>query len=206
MARSLWSFTEGRPGLGLPGRQAGTSGWPGGMARRSTPQHGALLSTGDQCLGEGALHRWHIRWILKASCCRKMFSLPCHEVISVVGAALSNRRCCLLCAGWGEEEREHKRAALRRVLDAAVAGNTDGLFYYQGLHDIAAVLLFVCGELPAYRLLRDLAAGHLRDCTRPDLAAATETLRLLYPILQQVGEVKRTGKEGRRQRLRHLPM
>ncbi|KAI3436556.1 hypothetical protein D9Q98_005972 [Chlorella vulgaris] len=87
--------------------------------------------------------------------------------------------------GWSDAEREVKRAALRHVLDAAVAGNKAGLFYYQGLHDIAAVLLFVCGELPACRLLRALAEGHLRDCTRPDLAAATETLRLLYPILEQ---------------------
>ncbi|KAL4857897.1 TBC1 domain family member 20 [Chlorella vulgaris] len=87
--------------------------------------------------------------------------------------------------GWSDAEREAKRAALRHVVDAAVAGNKAGLFYYQGLHDIAAVLLFVCGELPACRLLRALAEGHLRDCTRPDLAAATETLRLLYPILEQ---------------------
>lgn len=87
--------------------------------------------------------------------------------------------------GWTDAEREAQRAALRRVLDAAVAGNAGGVHYYQGLHDIAAVLLFVCGELPAHRLLRALAACHLRDCTRPDLAAATETLRLLYPILQQ---------------------
>ena len=94
-------------------------------------------------------------------------------------------RCC---AGWEEGEREAKRAALRRVVDAAVAGNAAGLHYYQGLHDIAAVLLFVCGgdERAAHRLLAALAAGQLRDCTRADLAAATETLRLLYPILEQV--------------------
>lgn len=92
-----------------------------------------------------------------------------------------------LLAGWSEPDREAKRAALRRVLDAAVAGNARGVHYYQGLHDVAAVLLFVCGgERPAYRLLRALVGGHLRDCTRPDLAAATETLRLLYPILDEV--------------------
>jgi hypothetical protein len=72
------------------------------------------------------------------------------------------------------------------VLDGALGGNAGGTFYYQGLHDVAAVLLFVCGELPAYRLLRVLTGCHLRDCTRPDLAAATETLRLLYPMLEQV--------------------
>ncbi|PSC72783.1 TBC1 domain family member 20 [Micractinium conductrix] len=88
--------------------------------------------------------------------------------------------------GWSEEGRAAKRAALRRVIDAAVGSNTSGIFYYQGLHDIAAVLLFVCGsELAAWRLLHALAGGHLRDCTRVDLAAATETLRLLYPILER---------------------
>eukprot|EP00887_Chlorella_sp_A99_P002678 scaffold6.g2678.t1 len=74
--------------------------------------------------------------------------------------------------GWEEADREERRAALRRVLDAA------------GLHDIAAVLLFVCGERLAFRMLAALATCHLRDCTRRDLAAATEMLRLLYAILE----------------------
>ena len=132
--------------------------------------------------------------------------------------------------GWGEEEREERRAALRRVLNAAVAGNARGVHYYQaragcgcggaawghgkhtpvhptppphsppdpapmhspppqthpqGLHDVAAVLLFVCGERPAARLLAHLATCHLRDCTRADLGPATEVLSLLYPVLEQ---------------------
>ena len=63
-----------------------------------------------------------------------------------------------------------------------------------GLHDIAAVLLFVLGsELSAYRLLRALASTQLRDCTRPNLGAATETLRLLYPILEQVVHLANRG-------------
>ena len=108
---------------------------------------------------------------------------------AVAPGGSTGRRHPLSClpTGWPEGEREAKRRALRRVLDGAVAGNEGGLYYYQGLHDVAAVLLFVCGEPAAYRLLRALAACHLRDCTRPDLAAATETLRLLYPILEQVG-------------------
>ena len=88
-------------------------------------------------------------------------------------------------AGWSDEARGERRGALRRVLDAAVAGNAEGAHYYQGLHDVAAVLLFVCGEAAAYRLLRALLGCHLRDCARPDLAAAIEALRLLYPLLQQ---------------------
>ena len=72
------------------------------------------------------------------------------------------------------------------MLTAAVGGNAGGVHYYQGLHDVAAVLLFTCGEAAAYRLLAHLAACHLRDCTRPTLDAAVEMLSLLYPILKQV--------------------
>jgi hypothetical protein len=56
----------------------------------------------------------------------------------------------------------------------------------QGLHDVASVLLFVCGERAAYRMLAYLVTCHVRDCTRPSVDAAVEVLALLYPILQQV--------------------
>jgi hypothetical protein len=55
--------------------------------------------------------------------------------------------------------------------------------WLQGLHDIASVLLLVCGEVLAYRMLSRLTVCHLRDCTRASLASALETLKLLYPIL-----------------------
>lgn len=86
--------------------------------------------------------------------------------------------------GWTDDARAERRAALKRVLDATVAGNSEDIFYYQGLHDVAAVLLFVAGEAAAYRMLSRLAACHLRDCTRPTLQAAVEVLGMLYPILQ----------------------
>lgn len=86
--------------------------------------------------------------------------------------------------GWSDEDRNNKRAALKRVIDATIGGNEGNLHYYQGLHDVAGVLLFVCGEPSAYRMLTRLATCHLRDCTRPRLDAVTESLTLLYPILQ----------------------
>ena len=47
--------------------------------------------------------------------------------------------------------------------------------YYQGLHDVASVLLLVTGsEVAAFRLLRRLAGCQLRDFTRPTLDAALE--------------------------------
>ena len=63
--------------------------------------------------------------------------------------------------------RDERREALHRVLTAATVHGLDaGVHYYQGMHDVAAVLLFVAGERPAYRMLCHLSTCHLRDCTR----------------------------------------
>lgn len=86
--------------------------------------------------------------------------------------------------GWAEERRGQARASLRRVINGAVAaGAADRVHYYQGLHDVASVLLLVTGEVAAFRLLRRLAACQLRDCTRASLDAALETLDLLPAAL-----------------------
>jgi hypothetical protein len=37
------------------------------------------------------------------------------------------------------------------------------VYYYQGLHDVASVLLLVAGECPAFDMLCRLATGHLRS-------------------------------------------
>lgn len=56
--------------------------------------------------------------------------------------------------------------------------------YYQGLHDVASVLLLVAGELPAFDMLCRLATGHLRDATRPSLDPVIELLGLMGPIVE----------------------
>ena len=53
----------------------------------------------------------------------------------------------------------------------------------QGLHDIASVLLLVCGEKASYALLERLALCHLRDCTRATLDPVMQLLQLLMPLL-----------------------
>ena len=75
------------------------------------------------------------------------------------------------CAGWTDEARGAKRDELRHVLTAAVCAGADAegdgeVRYYQGMHDVAAVLLFELGERPAYAALHRLARCQLRDCTR----------------------------------------
>lgn len=84
-----------------------------------------------------------------------------------------------------EEEQLERRSELQRVIEATIAGNESGIHYYQGLHDVASVVLLVSqSEFLASRILRCLASCHLRDCTRPTLEAAKEVLGMLYPILE----------------------
>lgn len=58
------------------------------------------------------------------------------------------------------------------------------MHYYQGLHDVASVLLLVGGEAPAFTMLCRLSTGHLRDATRPSLDPVIELLGLMAPILE----------------------
>ncbi len=71
-----------------------------------------------------------------------------------------------LAAGWSDAQREEKRQELRFVLDATVCAQGGTIFYYQGLHDVASVLLLVMGDRTAYQTLTHLSLCQLRDCTR----------------------------------------
>lgn len=84
---------------------------------------------------------------------------------------------------WSEDKRDGKRQQLQRVLNATVAHSGGEACYYQGLHDVASVLLMVGGEAFAFRLLCHLTTCQLRDCTRPTLDAVMEQLPLVIHIL-----------------------
>lgn len=86
--------------------------------------------------------------------------------------------------GLSEEAKEEKREALRRLLNAVVNYHDGDVHYYQGLHDIGAVLILTVGERLAFPLLCKIATCQLRDCTRVNLDAVTELLRLINPIVE----------------------
>lgn len=69
-------------------------------------------------------------------------------------------------AGWTDAQREDKRKELQFVLDATVCSQDGTIFYYQGLHDVASVLLLTMGDRAAYETLTHLSLCQLRDCTR----------------------------------------
>jgi hypothetical protein len=58
------------------------------------------------------------------------------------------------------------------------------VFYYQGLHDVASVLLLQLGERPAAGVLAALLVGHLRDASRESLDATMEVLGLMGAIVE----------------------
>lgn len=106
-----------------------------------------------------------------------------------------------LTPGWDEARREVRRAGLRRVLDATVVEGGGGVHYYQGLHDVASVLLLNCGEFPAFTMLRRLVRHQLQDCAGPSLEPVLKSLELLLPIVKaadpEVGAfLERSGVGG----------
>ena len=71
--------------------------------------------------------------------------------------------------GWSEEKREDRRTELRDCLNAVVSKSGGDINYYQGMHEVAAVLLFVCDKKEAAApMLEALLNSHLRDFTRCD--------------------------------------
>jgi hypothetical protein len=92
---------------------------------------------------------------------------------------LDVRRSHWIPASAGKEAREKLSAVIRGVL----ATHPGECRYYQGLHDIAAVLVLVCAD-HAPAVLDRLVLGHLRDNVRGGgLDAAMENLRLLPHLI-----------------------
>ena len=86
-------------------------------------------------------------------------------------------------------------------MDATVVEGGGGVHYYQGLHDVASVLLLNCGEFPAFTMLRRLVRHQLQDCAGPSLEPVLKSLELLLPIVKaadpEVGAfLERSGVKG----------
>jgi hypothetical protein len=89
--------------------------------------------------------------------------------------------------GWVADAgaRSSLRTQLTRVI-AKVLERDSELHYFQGFHDIAAVMLLVCGERLAYETLCKLTDDRLRPWLAPTLAPIQRMLGLLFPIICRV--------------------
>ena len=77
------------------------------------------------------------------------------------------------------------RTKLARLVQGVVASHPGRSHYYQGLHDIAAILqtaLANSTDLTGAAIER-LTLGHLRDCVQGGLGAVMDTLRLLPHLI-----------------------
>eukprot|EP00993_Chasmostoma_nieuportense_P002235 NODE_3049_length_1040_cov_21.813801_g2907_i0.p1 GENE.NODE_3049_length_1040_cov_21.813801_g2907_i0~~NODE_3049_length_1040_cov_21.813801_g2907_i0.p1 ORF type:complete len:343 (+),score=96.57 NODE_3049_length_1040_cov_21.813801_g2907_i0:58-1029(+) len=83
----------------------------------------------------------------------------------------------------GDVHRPKKRRQLLRLLNYAL--HTTGCNYYQGLHDIAGVLLLVCGEQTAAGMTVHLLRNHLKHYVTDSLSGVLHTLALVLPIVAQ---------------------
>lgn len=79
-----------------------------------------------------------------------------------------------------------KREELAWMLNGVCSAHPDDVYYYQGLHDIAGVLLLIVEDAAlAKALLERLALHHLRDCTRPALDDVLDVLQLVPSLLRR---------------------
>ena len=76
-------------------------------------------------------------------------------------------------------------ARAMRSGDGASGSQQQQTHYFQGLHDVAAVLWLTCGTQRAGACLVGLLNGHLRDCAGSDLTPVIAQLALLRPLLHR---------------------
>lgn len=90
---------------------------------------------------------------------------------------------------WAENGQftlKRRRRELAWMLNSVCEEHEGDVYYYQGLHDIASVLLLVTEDAALARaLLVRLCLHHLRDCTRPALEDALDVLQLVPVLLQR---------------------
>jgi len=77
---------------------------------------------------------------------------------------------------------KEKRRELSNIINAILSTHPE-LNYFQGYHDIASVLLLVCGEKQAYVILKKLSLNHIRDYLNENLDAVMHLLQQIFPLL-----------------------
>ena len=96
--------------------------------------------------------------------------------------------------GWSEKVRNKRRRALARVVNATFDSSQH---YYQGFHDVAAVVLDVAGfdpsgERRALAICRALARRRLADACKRDFSDVSIALKLLPALVHALdGELGR---------------
>eukprot|EP00053_Salpingoeca_punica_P018624 m.183263 g.183263 ORF g.183263 m.183263 type:complete len:362 (-) comp17473_c1_seq2:231-1316(-) len=84
--------------------------------------------------------------------------------------------------GINTKQREALRKDCSDVLNALLSLHPE-LYYYQGLHEFAAVLMLESTPADAFDMMLILAQCHIRDFMESSLAGALAYLELIFPIV-----------------------
>eukprot|EP00038_Savillea_parva_P011567 m.198439 g.198439 ORF g.198439 m.198439 type:complete len:412 (+) comp20448_c0_seq1:23-1258(+) len=84
--------------------------------------------------------------------------------------------------GIKQAERVQLRKSITDFLDAILGGSPE-LHYYQGFHEICAVLMLTCGRRRGLQLGRILVHCHIRDYLEPTLQSSISHCELIFALL-----------------------
>ncbi|KAF2070165.1 hypothetical protein CYY_008522 [Polysphondylium violaceum] len=83
----------------------------------------------------------------------------------------------------GESQlRNQKKPELMRIVNAVLSIHPS-LYYFQGYHEIASVLLLITDESLAFAMLERLSLNHFNDCMLPNFSEVLKVLNLLFPLI-----------------------
>ncbi|KAI9141861.1 rab-GTPase-TBC domain-containing protein [Paraphysoderma sedebokerense] len=97
------------------------------------------------------------------------------------------RSMSIIPISYSESERKQRLIELSSVIHYVLARNPF-LHYYQGFHDICAVLLLTLGESKASMVAERLALLYLRDAMHSKLEPTMQQILFILPILKQEDE------------------
>ncbi|KAN0040715.1 hypothetical protein ACTA71_009053 [Dictyostelium dimigraforme] len=83
--------------------------------------------------------------------------------------------------------RNRKKPELTRIVNAVLSIHPQ-LYYFQGYHEIASVLLLVTDESLAFAMLERLSIYHFNDCMLPNFAEVLKVLNLIFPLISMVDQ------------------
>ncbi|EAL65971.1 RabGAP/TBC domain-containing protein [Dictyostelium discoideum AX4] len=83
--------------------------------------------------------------------------------------------------------RNRKKPELTRIVNAVLSIHPQ-LYYFQGYHEIASVLLLISDESLAFAMLERLSIYHFNDCMLPNFAEVLKVLNLIFPLISMVDQ------------------
>ncbi|KAN0040738.1 hypothetical protein ACTFIV_003274 [Dictyostelium citrinum] len=83
--------------------------------------------------------------------------------------------------------RNRKKPELTRIVNAVLSIHPQ-LYYFQGYHEIASVLLLITDESLAFAMLERLSIYHFNDCMLPNFAEVLKVLNLIFPLISMVDQ------------------